>query len=143
MPETAGEWKTRKLKFKDRPDETYTIRHRDPVEAIKNLWKDPGLSPEMQFKPQKIYTDARKDTRIYNEMWTGQWWHVLQVCLYMHDIPYAYIILTYHIEQTSNRWHFGPCDYFYRQNSAYTILWRQSCLSSLSNYWQYSKSYKM
>ena len=35
MPEKAGEWQTKVLRFDDCPDETFTVRHRDPVEAIK------------------------------------------------------------------------------------------------------------
>ena len=79
MPEKAGEWKTRKLRFANKPNEIYTLRHRDPIEAIKTLWKDPHLSPTMKFKPKKVYTSSDKDTRIFNEMCTGQWWNILQV----------------------------------------------------------------
>lgn len=79
MPERAGEWQTKQLRFEDRPDEVFTIRHRDPIEAIKTLWRDPDLSPQMSFRPKKIYSNSTKKNRIYNEMWTGQWWHVLQV----------------------------------------------------------------
>lgn len=80
MPDKAGEWQTRELKFNDRPDEIFTVRFRDPVEAIKGLWKDRYLSPKMVFSPAKIYTNSEstKD-RIFSEMWTGKWWHVLQV----------------------------------------------------------------
>lgn len=81
MPERAGEWQTKTLKFEDRPDEIFTIRHRDPVEAIKTLWRDPDLSPQMTFRPKKVYSNATRKNRIYNEMWTGQWWHVLHVSL--------------------------------------------------------------
>ena len=56
---------------------------RDPIEAIKGLWQDPNLSPHMAFAPSKVYTDATKSDRIYSEMWTGQWWHVLQVVIHV------------------------------------------------------------
>ena len=79
LPEKAGEWRTEELSFKDRPGETYTIRYRDPLEAIKSLWKDSELSPAMKFSPDKIYSDESKQNRIYTEMWTAQRWHVLQV----------------------------------------------------------------
>jgi hypothetical protein len=81
MPDRAGKWKTTSLSFRERSDEseTFTIWHRDPVEAIKGLWKDPNLSPHMSFSPSKVYSDATKSDRIYSEMWTGQWWHALQV----------------------------------------------------------------
>lgn len=79
LPDKAGEWQTKSLSFRDLPGETFTIHHRDPIEAIKGLWQDPNLSPHMVFAPSKVYTDATKLDRIYSEMWTGQWWHVLQV----------------------------------------------------------------
>ncbi|KAF8958087.1 hypothetical protein BDZ97DRAFT_1668977 [Flammula alnicola] len=56
MPEKAGEWKTRQLSFKDKPDEVFTLRHRDPIEAIKSLWRDPELSPQMVFSPRKVFS---------------------------------------------------------------------------------------
>ena len=79
IPERAGAWKTEHLFFKDQPDERYTIRYRDPVEAIKGLWRDPGLSPTMVFQPGKTYADKTKECRIFSEMWQGKWWHVCQV----------------------------------------------------------------
>jgi len=79
LPDKAGEWQTKSLSFRDLPGETFTIRHRDPIEAIKSLWRDPNLSPHMVFAPSKVYSDATKSDRIYSEMWTGQWWHALQV----------------------------------------------------------------
>jgi hypothetical protein len=79
IPERAGEWKSRDLKFADRPDDVFTVRYRDPVEAIRSLWKDPDLSPQMTYAPKKVYSDASRTNRVYTEMWTGQWWHVLQV----------------------------------------------------------------
>jgi len=44
LPEKAGKWIVSQLKFPDSPSDTYIIRYRDPVEAIKSLWKDPELS---------------------------------------------------------------------------------------------------
>lgn len=79
LPERAGPWKTQTLSFPDRPQDTFTIRYRDPVEAIKTLWKDPLNSGDMVFSPQKLYRDSSKDTRIYSEMHTGKWWNVVQV----------------------------------------------------------------
>jgi hypothetical protein len=55
------------------------LRYRDPVEAVKRLWKDPQLSPEMVFQGRKIFSDETMKTRIFSEMYTGKWWHILQV----------------------------------------------------------------
>ena len=79
MPDRAGTWQTKSLSFRDLPGEEFRIWHRDPIEAIKGLWKDPNLSPHMAFTPSKVFTDSTKSNHSYSEMWTGQWWHVLQV----------------------------------------------------------------
>ena len=45
------------LSFNGRPNESFTLRYRDPIEAVKSLWKDPQISPEMVFAGQKIFSD--------------------------------------------------------------------------------------
>ncbi|PPQ75356.1 hypothetical protein CVT26_015158 [Gymnopilus dilepis] len=78
IPERAGVWETKHLFFNDDPNEKYTIRFRDPIEAIKSLWKDPELSPHMFFRPAKVYTNKDREIRIFSEMHTSKWWHVCQ-----------------------------------------------------------------
>ncbi|KAF8165815.1 hypothetical protein B0H34DRAFT_794159 [Crassisporium funariophilum] len=78
MPEKAGEWQTKHLSFQDSPDDIFTMRYRDPIEAIRSLWKDTNLSPRMKFGPTKVFSGPDKETHIFNEMWTAKWWHVLQ-----------------------------------------------------------------
>lgn len=79
MEERAADWKTTILSFDDNPSEKLTIRHRCPLEAIKNLWKDSENAEDLVYAPKKIFSDETMSKRIYNEMWTGQWWHALQV----------------------------------------------------------------
>ena len=131
MPEKAGEWKTRKLKFKD-AEEEFTIRYRDPVEAIKSLWADPELSPEMVFAGSKIFSDETQTNRIFSERHTGKWWHVLQVrhywLFYNSFIKISPVV-------TSKRSYTGSCHTCNRQNPTYTIFWQQVRLSTLPDYW--------
>jgi hypothetical protein len=49
------------------------------VEAVKSLWKDPEISPEMVFAGRKIFSDKTMKNRIFREMYDAKWWHVLQV----------------------------------------------------------------
>ena len=79
LPDRAGEWKTTELSFDDAPNSKFTIRHRNPVEAIKSLFKDPSLEEHLVYAPSKVYTDSTKASRSYSEMWTGQWWNAIQV----------------------------------------------------------------
>jgi hypothetical protein len=72
---------TQKLAFEEAPDEVYIIHYRDPVDVIRGLWGDPKLARSMRYKPVKVYSrkDRRTRKRIYGEMWTGKWWHAIQV----------------------------------------------------------------
>lgn len=95
LPDRSGPWVTQHLSFPECPDDVYTIRYRDPVEAIKTLWKDPVNSPEMVFSPHKLYRDSKKEARIYSEMWTGKWWNTVQV-RYRYTLWYLDADSTYH-----------------------------------------------
>ncbi|PPQ87264.1 hypothetical protein CVT24_006670, partial [Panaeolus cyanescens] len=86
IPERAGDWETKTLKFSEDDGDSFIIRHRNPVEAIKSLWSDPILSPNMTFAPIKLYTDKSRRHRIYSEMWTGQWWSSLQARQFLIDL---------------------------------------------------------
>lgn len=81
IPRRAGEWKVKNLSFPDRPDELFTLRHRDILSSIQSLWGDPELADHLVYKPSTLFTDTSQDHRLYNEMWTGKWWNFIQVCL--------------------------------------------------------------
>lgn len=55
---------------------------RDPVECIRELIGNPAFQKHMQFKPEKIYTDARCTNEKFHNMWTCEWWWDLQVRIY-------------------------------------------------------------
>ncbi|KAJ3727562.1 hypothetical protein C8R42DRAFT_638742 [Lentinula raphanica] len=80
IPERGGSWFVKQLSFKDRPQEEFTVRYRDPVEAIKALWGDPSLAKDLVYKPAKLFRNSRlkEEDRIFSEMWTGGFWNVAQ-----------------------------------------------------------------
>ncbi|KAF9527055.1 hypothetical protein CPB83DRAFT_895492 [Crepidotus variabilis] len=78
LSDQAGEWKTRRFAFQDHPNDKYTLHLRDPVEAIKTLFADLAHNKHLVYAPKKVYTNASKTTRVYNEMPTAKWWHILQ-----------------------------------------------------------------
>ena len=81
IPGQAGTWRETQLEFEDdQTGEVHIVRHRNPVEAVKCLWGDPELAKHLVYRPQKVFTDAEKSGRIYSELWTGDWWHGVQVC---------------------------------------------------------------
>ena len=51
------------------------------MEAIKSLLGDPAHTNEIVYAPRKIFSSQARDNRIYTEMWTGKWWHAVQVSL--------------------------------------------------------------
>jgi hypothetical protein len=62
------------------------------VEAVKSLLGDPALASHIVYKPTKVFTNDDKTDRIYTELWTGQWWHVVQVRI--NDISFKQALLT-------------------------------------------------
>ncbi|KAF5350938.1 hypothetical protein D9757_014387 [Collybiopsis confluens] len=73
IPDRCGVWYTKELAFKDRPDEKFTVRHRNPVNAIKALWGDLSLSKHLVYKPTKLFRGSIQsdEERIFSEMWTA------------------------------------------------------------------------
>ncbi|KIK11594.1 hypothetical protein PISMIDRAFT_19393 [Pisolithus microcarpus 441] len=52
---------------------------RDPIECVQDLMGNPAFRDAMSYVPQRAYTDANGENRIYDEMWTGNWWWDVQV----------------------------------------------------------------
>ena len=57
------------------------VQFRDPLEAIRTLLGNPAHAQDIVYKPKKVFSDRTKEKRIYSEMWTGKWWHSIQVSL--------------------------------------------------------------
>ena len=76
-----AKWKTRELWYKSDPDDKHIIYYRDPKEVISALLGNPAHAKDIVYRPRKIFTDSSKTTRIYNEMWTSDWWNTVQVSL--------------------------------------------------------------
>ncbi|TEB25366.1 hypothetical protein FA13DRAFT_1756601 [Coprinellus micaceus] len=94
QPDKVGEWTTSNLSFRDDPSTTFTICHRDVLKAIESIFKDPELGPHLVYKSLKVYSNHSKDNRIFSEMWTAKWWHVLQTQLPAHATVAPIIIAT-------------------------------------------------
>ena len=72
-------WQERWLSFKDRPAERHLVQFRDIILAIKALLGNPAHADQIVYRPQRIFTDESRKSRVYTEMWTGLWWHAVQV----------------------------------------------------------------
>ncbi|KAI6040101.1 hypothetical protein EDC04DRAFT_2867769 [Pisolithus marmoratus] len=71
-------WCSLSFFFRDSPEDKHVVHYRDPLEAIKALLGDPALAKHIVYKPKCIFTDATKEKRVYNEMWTSTWWEEMQ-----------------------------------------------------------------
>lgn len=59
--------------------EELELFYRDPIECIHVLLGNPAFISSMKFAPERVYVDNSQTERIYNEMWTGDWWWEMQV----------------------------------------------------------------
>ena len=52
------------------------------MECVEELLGNPALQGVMVYMPEHVYADAKGENRIYDEMWTGDWWWETQVSTY-------------------------------------------------------------
>ena len=71
-----GDEKDNKGKFKTK---IVQLWKRDPVECVKELIGNPTFRDKLRYLPQHAYEDDKGKTRMFDEMWTGDWWWNLQV----------------------------------------------------------------
>ena len=62
--------------------ETVELWRRNPVDCIKELFANPAFKEKISYKPRKVFTDESQTEWMYGEMWEGEWWWTMQVCLY-------------------------------------------------------------
>ena len=51
----------------------------DPVECVNELMGNPAFKEYISYVPERVYTDDTGQDRIYDEMWTADWWWETQV----------------------------------------------------------------
>lgn len=60
--------------------EELELWRRDPVECVRELIGNPALRDDMTYAPRKIFEDMEKEQRVWEEMYTADWWWDVQVC---------------------------------------------------------------
>ena len=63
------------------PPERLELWKRDPVECVKELMGNPMFKDSLEYAPQKHFMDEEGKNRVFDEMWTGDWWWNTQVKL--------------------------------------------------------------
>jgi hypothetical protein len=61
--------------------EQHEVWYRDPVECIAELLSNPTFNSSIKYRPERVYSDKARKTRVYDEMWTADWWWKVQVSL--------------------------------------------------------------
>ncbi|CDO69394.1 hypothetical protein BN946_scf185040.g7 [Trametes cinnabarina] len=65
--------------------EAFEVYYRDVLECIRALFGDPEFAQDLLLVPERHYTDASRQTRVYFDMNTGDWWWRIQRLLDRHS----------------------------------------------------------
>ena len=71
----------KEISFKVPRSPNETLLYYNLVKSIAYLLRQPAFALEITFTPMWLYNQT--DTRIYGEMYTGNWWWREQVWLYL------------------------------------------------------------
>ena len=81
IPAKGGQWRqgfvTRGLNAASWQPAQVEFWKRDALEVLKDMVGDVRLAPHMTWSPKKLYNADR--TRLYGELWSGDWWWNKQV----------------------------------------------------------------
>ncbi|KAI0737726.1 hypothetical protein C8Q80DRAFT_1114756 [Daedaleopsis nitida] len=61
--------------------ETAELWMRDPVECVRELIGNPLFRENMCYAPKRVFADSEGNVRIYDNMWTANWWWDTQLSL--------------------------------------------------------------
>ena len=83
----SPEWKCSIIDItEDRADEEGNMMqeqlelwHCDPIECVKELIGNPDFKDYISYVAEHVYMDDEGVIRIFDEMWTGDWWWNTQV----------------------------------------------------------------
>jgi hypothetical protein len=61
-------------------ERVHIMYKREVIDVIRDLIGNPRFRKHMKYAPERHYTSSNKKSRVYGEMWTGNWWWRRQVC---------------------------------------------------------------
>jgi hypothetical protein len=59
----------------------------DPVECVRELIGNPAFKNLLAYAPKQAFQDEEGNVRMFDEMWTGEWWWDLQVTVASKTAP--------------------------------------------------------
>ena len=76
-----AEWQECMITIKHHPNEQHLLQFRDIIQAICALLGNIRHAGKIVYRPHKIFRDVFHMQCIYNEMWSGRWWHAVQASM--------------------------------------------------------------
>ncbi|KAG8824504.1 hypothetical protein FRC17_009084 [Serendipita sp. 399] len=74
LPTPRIQWKTTKIVPRSgTTSSTVYLSYRDPVDAIRSLLDRPSLAKYVTFAPERHWKNKAEGTRVYSEIFTGEW----------------------------------------------------------------------
>ncbi|KAN0131568.1 hypothetical protein V8E53_010676 [Lactarius tabidus] len=61
--------------------ETLELHFRNILACIRCIYSDPEFAQDLAVAPERHYADQEKTARVFNEMYTGDWWWAVQTTL--------------------------------------------------------------
>ncbi|KAG9088545.1 hypothetical protein FRC06_001978, partial [Ceratobasidium sp. 370] len=78
-------WYRRTLRIPgDQSDMIVHLWMRDIIELVRYLIGDRRFMEDMRFAPERHFTSEARTTRVYDQMWSGDWWWRIQNLLGEH-----------------------------------------------------------
>jgi hypothetical protein len=81
LPKPRMSWKH--IEIKPRSGKTTApvfLCYRDPLDAAQSLLDRPSLAMHLKYTPEKHWRDKDTGSRLYSEIFTGDWAWETQVC---------------------------------------------------------------
>ncbi|KAK6983973.1 hypothetical protein R3P38DRAFT_3456241 [Favolaschia claudopus] len=78
---TGPDWTCEMITNGELMKEELELWRRDPVECIRELMGNPAFKKHMAYAPERVYANKRGTNRVWDEMWTANWWWKLQKLL--------------------------------------------------------------
>lgn len=97
-------------------EENVEVWRRDVVECVEELIGNPAFKDYMSYVAEHVYLDKEGKVRIFDEMWTADWWWNTQVSL--PNIYKALKLTAFYKEKTSRGCNDCSSYPFFRQNTA-------------------------
>ena len=103
------------------PPERLELWRWDPVECMKELMGNPIFKDSLEYVPQKHFLDEEGNNRVFDEMWTGDWWWNTQVRSQSTCNSELELIRKLIIEKVTDWFNYCPSYSIIRQNPTLPI----------------------